>query len=69
MTDGTNAPGNERCVHGWRIVDTRVDRMHGPDKNPVFDLKCRTCGAEIQAKGQIALKRLSAGMSISTSLG
>ena len=44
------------CRHDWRITDTRIDRIHGPDRNPVFFLECRRCGAKKQAHGQVALK-------------
>ena len=66
---GTSSPGNKHCTHDWRIVDTTINPMHGPDKNPTFSLKCRTCGAETQAQGQTALKQLSNRTPVGTGLG
>jgi len=66
---GTSEPGDKNCVHDWKIVDTLINHMHGPDKNPMFSLKCRKCGAETQAKGQDALKRLSTRAPLGSGLG
>jgi len=69
MMDMANTSGGKRCAHDWRIVDTRVDQMYGLDKNPVFDVRCRKCGATQQVKGQAALKALSNRAPFATSLG
>lgn len=66
---GTSAPGDKGCTHDWRIVDTLINRMHGPDKNPTFNLKCRKCGAEKQVQGQAALKGLVNQAQLGTGLG
>jgi len=66
---GTSAPGNKHCTHDWRIVDTLINRMHGPDKNPTFSLKCRLCGAEKQAQGQAALKQIVNQTPLGSGLG
>jgi len=72
MTNGTSDPGQtlgKQCQHDWRIVDTSINPMHGPEKNPTFRLKCRKCGAETQAKGQAALKSLSNRTPLGSGLG
>lgn len=69
MTNGTSNPGNKHCIHDWKIVDTLVNRMLGPEKNPAFSLKCRKCGAETRVEGQAALKSLSNGTPVGTGLG
>jgi len=66
---GTSNPGNKHCPHDWRIVDTTINQMYGPDRNPTFSLKCRVCGAERTAQGQDALKKLSARAPLGTGLG
>lgn len=69
MTNGTSNPGDKHCPHDWRITDTLINRMYGPDKNPMFSLKCRKCGSEMQAQGQVALKRLVNRTPVGSSLG
>jgi len=55
---GTSDPGNKHCAHDWKIVDTLINQMYGPEKNPTFSLKCRRCGAEKKVMGHMALKGL-----------
>lgn len=58
-----------KCTHDWRTVNTTVNQMHGVERNPVFFLVCRHCGATTIAEGQAALKALSDRKPIATGPG
>jgi len=57
MTDGSE-PRYVQCGHDWRIINTIILPMYGPEKNPLLTLKCRRCGAETEVQGQAALRRI-----------